>query len=341
MALMEDQLQEGAPAGALSLVPFWSRPTRTRVINGLLDYGVLLVVIALFIYFSFASPYFLSVQNLLNVAYAASITGILAVGITIALIAGQLDLSIGAMVGLTTVIIATGEATHGLSYGVAIALAVVAAMIVGLINGFLVVNVGINSIIVTIAMLGVVTAAGQVVAVGQTIPLGDISLTHVVNARAAGVPVTVILMALVYVAAYIGLTQTRLGWHIYAAGGNPSAAQRAGIRVGSLYRFVFLLTAGLSVVGGIVTAGRAASGGATYGETLNIDVLTAVLLGGIGLGGGSGRIERTLVGVLLIGILDNGLVLINVTSYYQQAATGVIFVVAVVMAAVRAKRMSR
>src|SRR5260370_16749968 len=86
MAVMEDQLQEGPPAGALSLVPFWSRPTRTRVINGLLDYGVLLVVIALFIYFSFASPYFLSVQNLLNVAYPPSITGIPAVLTTIPLI---------------------------------------------------------------------------------------------------------------------------------------------------------------------------------------------------------------------------------------------------------------
>src|SRR5260370_35004032 len=107
MALMEDQLQEGGPAGALSLVPFWSRPTRTRVINGLLDYGGLLVVIALFIYFSFASPYFLSVQNLLNVAYAASITGILAVGITMSLLAGQLDLSIGAMFGSTAMVIAS------------------------------------------------------------------------------------------------------------------------------------------------------------------------------------------------------------------------------------------
>src|SRR5258708_12392091 len=125
MALMEDQLQEGAPAGALSLVPFWSRPTRTRVINGLLDYGVLLVVIALFIYFSFASAYFLSVQNLLNVAYAASITGILAAGITIALIAGQPDLSTVAMVGLTTLIIATGPATHHLSYSAPIPLPLV------------------------------------------------------------------------------------------------------------------------------------------------------------------------------------------------------------------------
>src|SRR5260370_13241210 len=117
MALMEDQLQEGAPAGALSLVPFWSRPTRTRVISGLLDYGVLLVVIALFIYFSFASPYFLSVQNLLNVAYAASITGILAVGITIALIAGHLDLSIGAMVRFTAVTIAPESTPPDVFYG--------------------------------------------------------------------------------------------------------------------------------------------------------------------------------------------------------------------------------
>src|SRR5260370_12683333 len=101
MAVMEDQLQEGPPAGALSLVPFWSRPTRTRGINGLLDYGVLLIVIALFIYFSFASPYFLSVHNLLNVTYTASITGILPGDITIALIPRQLALSIGAMVAFT------------------------------------------------------------------------------------------------------------------------------------------------------------------------------------------------------------------------------------------------
>jgi ribose transport system permease protein len=340
MALMEDQLQEGAPVGVPSL-PFWSRQTQTKVVNGLLDYGVLLVLVALFIYFSIASPYFLSVHNLLNIGYAASITGILAVGITIALIAGQLDLSIGAIVGLSTVIIATAQVNHGLPYSVAIALAVGAALIVGLINGFLVVNVGINSIIVTLATLGVATAAAEVISAGQTISLRDISLTGVVNAQAFGVPVTVILMVLAYIAAYVLLIQTRLGWHIYAAGGNPSAAQRAGIRVGGVYRFVFLLTAGLSVIGGIVITGRAASGGANYGETLGIEVLTAVLLGGIGLGGGSGRIERTLVGVLLLQILDNGLVLTNVTSYYQQAVVGVIFVAAVVMAAVRSKRMSR
>jgi ribose transport system permease protein len=200
------------------------------------------------------------VHNLLNIGYAASITGILAVGITVALIAGQLDLSIGATVGLTTVIIGTGTVIHGLPYSVAIALAVVAALVVGLINGFLVVNVGINSIIVTIATGVVITAAAEVVSAGQTISLRDISLTGVVNAQAFGVPVTVVLMALVYIAAYVLLIQTRLGWHIYAAGGNPSAAQRAGIRVGGVYRFVFLLTAGLSVIGGIIITGRAASG---------------------------------------------------------------------------------
>ena len=161
MALVEDQLQEGAPAGAPSLDSFWSRTTRTRLINAVLDYGVLLVLVALFIYFSIASPYFLSVHNLLNIGYAASITGILAVGITVALIAGQLDLSIGATVGLTTVIIGTGTVIHGLPYSVAIALAVAAALVVGLINGFLVVNVGINSIIVTIATAVVITAAAS------------------------------------------------------------------------------------------------------------------------------------------------------------------------------------
>lgn len=341
MALVEDQLQGGAASAAPSPGRLWSSTTRRRVALGVLDYGVLVVLIGVFIYFSNASPYFLTVRNLLNIGYAVSITGILAVGITIALIAGQLDLSIGSVAGLTTVIIGVGHGVHGLPYSEAIAISVGAALLVGVVNGILVVNLGINSIITTLAMMTVVVAAAEIVSGGQTIAMGDLSLTNAVNSLVVGIPATVILMTLTYVVAYIFLMHTRLGWHIYASGGNSSAAQRAGIRVGAIYRLVLLLTSTLAVIGGIIIAGRSASGQATYGDTLGIDVLIAVLLGGIGLGGGGGRIERTLVGVLLIGVVGNGLVLTNVTSYYQDVFVGVIFVAAVVMGATRAKWLSR
>lgn len=124
-------------------------------------------------------------------------------------------------------------------------------------------------------------------------------------------------------------------------GGNASAALRAGIRVKLIYRGTFLLTAAAAAIGGIISTGRAAAGGPSFGTGAEFDVLTAVLLGGIGLGGGAGRIERTLAGVVLIGVLNTGLTLLAVDSYIQATVRGAVFVLAVVLGALALKRRSR
>jgi ribose/xylose/arabinose/galactoside ABC-type transport system permease subunit len=137
------------------------------------------------------------------------------------------------------------------------------------------------------------------------------------------------------------MTTTRAGWHIYGLGGNHSAAVRSGIRTKRLHTGVFLATGLLAAVGGILTLGTSASGGPNYGDGMEFDVLTAVLLGGIGLSGGSGKLQRTLAGVLVIGILNNGLTLLSVSSYYQKLASGSVFVLAVVMGAIAERRRAR
>jgi ribose transport system permease protein len=322
----------------------WSLPRRAlprRALDLLLDYGIFVALGAIFVYFSLASPYFLSTKNLLNIAQAIAPTGILAAGLTIALIGGQVDLSIGAVVGVTSVIIALLVTDHGQSLSVAIMVAVGAAILGATANGILVVNLGINSIIATLAVGSVIRGVAFILAKGQTITINHPGFQEFIYARPLGVPVPVYILIGVYAVAFVFLRYVRLGWHIYAAGGNPSAALRAGIPVTLIYRLLFLLCSLLAALAGVITTARAASGQAIFGTGTELDVLTAVLLGGIGLGGGAGKIERTLAGVLLIGVLANGLTLLNVPSYYQQIVRGIAFVLAVTLDGIRHKRMSR
>ncbi|MBF8184300.1 ABC transporter permease [Nonomuraea sp. K274] len=316
------------------------RAGRRTVVDRVLDLGIYVALIGLIIYFSQASPYFLSERNLLNIGSAVAVTGVLAAGMTIALIAGQLDLTVGANVALTSVVVAI-LIEDGWSTWLAVAAGIVVGLLIGLANSTLVVSVGINSIIATLAMGIVIRGLALIFTDGQNKPLTHLALTDFVNDRPLGIPTTVWLLLAVFVIGTIVMTFTRAGWHVYGVGGNPSAALRAGIRTKRLYTTVFLVTGALAALGGVMTAGTSSSGGPNYAVGAEFDVLTAVLLGGIGLGGGAGRLERTLAGVLVIGVLNNGLTLLSVESYYQQLARGAVFVLAVVMGAISERRRTR
>ncbi|HEY6570650.1 MAG TPA: ABC transporter permease [Candidatus Limnocylindrales bacterium] len=313
----------------------------TRLFDFLLDYGLYVALLVLVIGLSIASPFFLTVNNLLNVGQAIAIVGIIAAAMTIAMIAGQLDLTVGSIVGLTAVITAHLIVNEGQSILVAAIVSLIAALAIGVVTGVLVVNVGINSIIATLALGLAVRGLAFVVAEGQQITIADPAMSELVYARPLGIPVPVFVMAIIYTLAAVLMYWTKLGWHLYAVGGNESAARRAGIPVDRLKRLVFLITSGCAALAGLILTARASSGIGTYGTGLEFNVLTAVLLGGIGLAGGSGRIERTLAGVVLIGILTNGLTLINMPFYYQQIVYGIVFVAAVVLDAIRRKRRAR
>ncbi|SDU51819.1 ABC transporter permease [Jiangella alkaliphila] len=314
---------------------------RRRPADVALDYGLYAALVALIVYFSVASPYFWTQANLLNIGLAVSLNGIMAAAMTVALIAGQLDLSIGACLALSAVITAMAIQDLQLPALVAVLLAVGAALVVGLLNSALVIQVGINSIIVTIAVALTVRGVAQILTDGQAVAITDLSLQRFVNSRPLGIPTPLILLVVVFAVLFVLLQYTRTGWHVYAVGGNVIAAIRNGVAAKRIYFGVFLLTAGAAGLCGALSAGRAASGGPFFGATTEFDVLTAVLLGGVGLSGGAGRIERTLAGVLLIGVLNNGLTLLSVDTYVQATVRGAVFLLAVVLGAIAAKRMTR
>jgi ribose transport system permease protein len=325
--------------GPAELVP--ERAGRTSKFDRFLDLGIYAALIVLFIFFSQASPYFLTERNLVNVGAAVAVTGILAAGMTIALVAGQLDLTVGANVGIVSVVVALGVSTWHVGTVPAVILGLLTGVIIGVVNTILVVKVHINSIIATLAFSIVLRGAALIFTNGQVKPLIDPTLQNFVSYQVLTIPVSVLILIVIYILGWIMLTFTRSGWHIYSTGGNPSASQRAGIKIGRVYFGVFIVTGVLAAVGGVITAGNAGSGGPAYANGAEFDVLTAVLLGGIGLAGGSGRIQRTLAGVLVIGILNNGLTLLSVNTYYQQLARGAVFVLAVVLAAISEQRRSR
>jgi ribose transport system permease protein len=317
------------------------RAGHRRTSDRVLDLGIYVALVVLALYFARASPYFLTQRNLLNVGAAVAVTGVLAAGMTIALIAGQLDLTVGANIALTSVVVALAIQSLGWSTPIAMLLGLGVGVGIGLVNTALVVGVGINSIIATLAMGIVIRGIALISTHGQTKPLTNLALPNFLERRPLGVPTSVWVLVVVFVLSWVVLTFTRVGWHIYAVGGNASAALRAGVRTKWLYAGVFVTTGVLAAIGGIITTGTSSSGGPNYANGAEFDVLTAVLLGGIGLAGGSGRVQRTLAGVLVIGILNNGLTLLSVDSYYQQLARGAVFVLAVVLGAIGERRRAR
>jgi ribose transport system permease protein len=312
-----------------------------RLLDRILDAGILLSLIGLIVVFSALSPEFLTVDNLINIADASAVVGIVAVGMTVALIAGQFDLSVGSIVGFTSSLLALSMADWGVPVGLAIPLAIAAALVVGAINGFLVVNLGINSIIATLGMLAAVRGIAFVVAKGSPITVDSQFMIDVGVSRPLGIPVAVYVMAVAYVGAWVLLTQTRLGVHVYAVGGDVTAAERAGVRHRRILRFVFLLAAFCAAIGAVLITAKSFSGQATFGRSLELDVLTAVLLGGVGLRGGEGSILKTLVGVAIVGVLTNGLVLTQVEAYWTDVARGGALIIAVILEAAREKRARR
>ena len=323
-----------------------SAPARTARRGALLagflfDGGIYAALAALICYFWVASPYFMTEKNVVSIGQAVAINGILAAGMTIALIAGQLDLTIGATLGITSVAVAGAIQNWHWSWPVAALFAIAVGLVIGCANTVLVVGLNINSIIATLAGSIAITGLALQLTNGQLVVLSHPGLTNAANAKVIGVPVSVIIMAAVYVAGYVLLTRTVVGYHLYAVGGNETAAVRAGIKVRRLYLSVFLITGALAAVAGVITAGQAGSGGPNYGNGAEFDVLTAVLLGGIGISGARGRIERTLAGVVLIGVLTNGQTLLDVDVYLQELIKGAVFVLAVVMSSLDERRRRR
>jgi ribose transport system permease protein len=288
------------------------------------------------IFFGIKSPYFFERENWFNILTAIAIYGVLAAPATLLLVAGQFDLSVGSGVAFVAVMVAYISGQQPPSLGHPLLLGVVVAVAcglgIGIVNGFFVTVVGVNALITTLGMLAVLRGLAQVTASGQTVLLDGFS--GLGQGRVAGAPFDVPVAALILVGVlllfWFIMRYTVFGRSMYAIGSNPVAARLTGIRSRRLIFLGFVISGSAMALGGLILVsevGAAPSG--TLGAGYELQVVTAVILGGASLAGGRGSIIGTVLGLLIIGVLNNGLNLLSVDAFWQQVASGALLIAAV------------
>jgi len=277
---------------------------------------------------SFAHPGFLTSANLLNVARQISINGILAVGVTLVLLTGGVDLSLGSVVALAGVVAASLAHPGDYPVLVPIAAGVLTGALCGGANGLMVTRGRIPSFIATLGMMTAARGLALVVSNGR--PISNLSPAFTrLGGDLGPLPIPVIILAVIALATSVLLGRFRLGRHLYAVGGNTEAARASGIRVSVIGMFAYTFCGAMAGLAGIVLAARITTGQPNAGTGYELDAIAAVVIGGTSLSGGVGRISGTILGVLLVGVINNGLDLMNVSSYYQAIVKGAIIISAV------------
>lgn len=300
-------------------------------------YGVPLALVALIVFFTLWSPTFMTDSNVMNILRQSSVLAIAAIGATIVLISGGIDISQGAIMALAGIIVVVGIQTMGVPEVPSLLIALVAATLVGLVNGLLAERVRIPAFIATLGTALVVRGIGFVYTDGRSIGFGrgEAATGAFIQWLGKGfigpLPVPVVLMAILYVIAGLVMQRTTWGMHTYAIGSSERAARVAGLRVTRHRIQVYMLAGMLSGLAGVILAGRLGSASPSLGAGIEFDILTAVVLGGTSIYGGKGNIFRTLIGALFLATLTNGLILMNVPTFYQQISVGVVLLAALTL----------
>ncbi len=292
-------------------------------------YGILIMLLVLIIYFSFGSEYFLTGSNVVNVLRQSAVTGISAVGLTYVMLTGGIDLSIGAVIGLTAVTAASCMAKLGLSPILACIIALALGALIGLINGILVNYVEIPALIATLGVMTSVRGLCYILTGGLPVYGFPASFDILGKGYVGVIPVPVIIMAVVLVLGWYVLNRTRYGRYLYAIGGSREAARLSGINVDKMVVATYMIAGLLSSLAGLVELSRLSSGQPSAGDGFEMNVITAVVLGGISVNGGEGKFFGVVVGIFIMSVLANGLVMMNVYEFYQQLIRGIVLIFAV------------
>lgn len=301
----------------------------TKYLKG--ELGLLLILIGLCAIFSIASPYFLSAKNILNITRQISVTLIIAIGMLCVVLTGEIDLSVGSCAALAGV----GSAwllLHGMPQPVAILFALLIGIGTGLFNGFMSVYMKIPSFIVTLASMGIFRGCVMLWTNGKSmsgLPEGFAvwGAKYVFKA----IPVSTMIMAVLLFISYIMIHKTKHGVYLKAIGANTEAARLSTIPVQRYKLYAFIINGFMCAVGGIITTSKLLSAQPTACDGMEMDVLSAVILGGASLSGGVGTITGTLIGALIIGVINNGMNLLGVTAFLQSIVKGFIILVAVLL----------
>ncbi|MBO6638852.1 MAG: ABC transporter permease [Roseitalea sp.] len=289
----------------------------------------LIVLLALCALMSVLSPFFLSVSNFMNILLATSTIGVLAIAATFVIGAGGLDLSLGSVMGLSGVVGAYVGVTMGLPAPVAVLACIAAGALAGFVNGTIITRAFVPAFIVTLGMLGIARGIALVISDGRVIYGLPSAMVYIGQGRPFGIPMPVIIFVVTAFVMHCLLAYTRFGRHTLAIGDSENAARSAGISVDWQRRLLYTLSGALAGLAGLLFAARINAGDPTAGLTYELTAITAAIIGGTNLFGGRGSILGTMVGALIMGVLQNGLNLLAVQSYYQQMAIGAVLILAV------------
>lgn len=306
----------------------------TNIKDLLIEYKSLVGLLGLVIVVAILSPSFFTVANLLNVFRQTSINAVIAAGMTFVILTGGIDLSVGSILAFSGAV-AASCLSSGQSMIVTVVLALTLGAGIGLLNGIIISKGKLQPFIATLATMTVLRGATLVFTDGKPIPVGinagAMSFGKIGGGNMFGLPTPVVIMIAVFLICYYILHQTKIGRHTYALGGNEEATKLSGLNTDKIKIFVYTMSGILSAVAGIIVTARLFSAQPNAGSGYELDAIAAVVLGGTSLTGGKGKITGTIIGALIIGILSNALNLLNVSSYYQMIAKGVVILIAVLL----------
>jgi ribose transport system permease protein len=290
--------------------------------------GIGTFYVLILIFFAFATPNFLTYSNALNILSNVSVIGIVAMGQVLAIISGGFDLSVAGVVPLGAVAFALST-NAGLPTLVGILVVLGVGAMVGLGNGLIVTRLGINPLIATLGTLSITSGLAYTLSRGVTIPFRNPAAGVLADRTVGGLSYYVIAFALISLLGFVMLRYTVFGRMLYAIGGNRDASRLAGLRVDLMTVLVYMLCSMLAASAGVVVSSQLLAGSATVGADAALASIAAVILGGASLTGGVGGVPGTLIGVLVLGTISNGMALMQVPAFYQQIATGIILLLAV------------
>ncbi|MFN8378060.1 MAG: ABC transporter permease [Anaerolineae bacterium] len=300
--------------------------------------GLLLSLLILFVILAAIAPNFLTARNLLNVVRQVSFVGIIACGMTLAMIAADVDLSVGSIVAFSSALLAVLNVNVGLPMIVAVVAVLLTGVLLGAIAGFIRVHWDIPALIVTLAFLISFRGIAFILTNAFPIVISDDAFEFWGKGEIAGIPVPAIIFVVTVLIFMFISTRTVYGRSVYAVGGNAESARLSGIPVKRIRVLILVTTFFLSAFAGILLSSRLSSGNASIAVGLEFDVIAAVLIGGTSLFGGRGTVLGTVLGVLFIGLLGNGMTLLNVNTYVQDVARGGIILLAVILGVMQQRR---
>lgn len=293
-----------------------------------LDYAIVMILLLLILFFSFTADYFFTTSTFITILKQVSITGIISIGMAFVIITGGIDLSVGSVAGVSSVTAAI-LMLDGMPIGIACLITLLIALVYGFISGLLVAKLKMPALIATLGMMTSLRGAAFIITDGLPVFGFNRYYSNFAKGTLLGIPYMVLLLIFIFIVAKFVLDQTVFGRYVYGLGGNAEAARLSGINIDKITVLVYSLNGLLAGIAGLVLLSRTNSGQPSAGEGYEMDAITSVVLGGVSLNGGEGKLSLVMVGVLIMGILSTGMLMCNINDYVQKLVKGLVLLGAV------------